>query len=75
MDVVKVGYRDADFLALVKSLISHHYQRSMMNRFSTDIAKGGCRIGGGNVNRRCPEGHLLQFALPCGEQQTTPGTL
>jgi hypothetical protein len=25
-----------------------------------------CRSGGGNVNRRCPDGHLLQFALPCG---------
>ena len=28
--------------------------------------KGGCRSGGGNVNRRCPDGHLLQFAFPSG---------
>jgi hypothetical protein len=28
--------------------------------------KGGCYSGGGNVNRRCPDGHLLQFAFPCG---------
>jgi hypothetical protein len=27
--------------------------------------KRGCPSGGDNVNRRCPDGHLLQFALPC----------
>ncbi|MCX6691669.1 MAG: hypothetical protein NTW33_06350, partial [Methanoregula sp.] len=31
---------DVHILAVEKSPISHHYQRSMMNQFSTDIARG-----------------------------------
>jgi len=31
-----------DFSALEKSLFSHHYQRTMMNRFFNRYRKGGC---------------------------------
>jgi len=33
--------------ALERFLISHHYRRSMMNRFSMDIAKGVLPVTGG----------------------------
>ena len=51
--------------ALERSLISHHYRRSMMNRFSMDIAKGAvCRdTCQGRLEENYPKGNFGSAAV------------
>jgi hypothetical protein len=49
-----IGYhlqKNSTKMALKKSLISHHYQRSMMNRFSKDIVRGAATVAGAKPPR------------------------
>jgi hypothetical protein len=50
-------------LALEKSLISHHYQRSMINRFSKDIARGDVRHWGEMADTRRYQRYLRCAAV------------
>jgi hypothetical protein len=51
--------------ALERSLISHHYRRSMMNRFSMDIARGAvCRdTCQGRLEENYPKGNFGSAAV------------
>jgi len=67
------GYRKAGYLSCqMAGQIRENGQKTVLKSVTKEHEKRvirpslKCRSGGGNVNRRYPDGYLLQFALPCG---------